>query len=228
MEGRDASQDPEDEGRPIGEDPAASAPELLDGEPDAGGTNDLLGRVRRDEGDAVALLYERYQERVLLLARSVMGALLMRHMAPEDLRNQVLERVRPHLGQVRDSEHFRRLLYQHARWVAASEARKLQARKAEMHLSLEDEGAPAPADGGTTPSRRLQRAELQLRVADCMHALKESHRLVLQLKFFDGLSIAEAATELGRTPDATSMLLIRAQKSLRECLLRHGVEPTGA
>ena len=205
-----------------------NAVDLLGSEPDAGGTEDLLGRARRGDGAAVDQLCERYMERVLLLARSVMGPWLMRHMDPEDLRTQVLERVRPNLPRVADAAHFRRLLYQHARWAAASEARRLRARLADQHGSLQEEDTPEPADGGTTPSRRLRRDELQRQVADCMHALKDSHRLVLQLRFFDGLSIGEAATELRRTPDATSVLLLRAQKSLRDCLSRHGVDSAGA
>ncbi len=205
-----------------------STKDFLGSEPEAGGTEDFLERVSRGDDSAIEQLYERYMERVLLLVRSVMGPRLMRHLDPEDLRTQVLERVRPYLPYVNDAQHFRRLLCQHARWVAASEARKLEARLGNQHVSLQEEGAPQPVDDGTSPSRRLGRDELRRQMADCMHALKDSHRLVLQLRFFDGLSIGEAACELGRTPDATSMLLLRAQKSLRECLLRHGVDPHGA
>jgi hypothetical protein len=95
-----AGQDPE---RQAADQPdtALTADDLLGGGSDTGGTEDLLGRVRRGDGSAVDHPCERY-----------------------------MERVQPNLSQVADAAYFRWLLYQHACWAIANEARRLQARLA--------------------------------------------------------------------------------------------------
>ena len=66
--------------------------------------------------------------------------------------------------------------------------------------------APAPA-----PVSELDEA---------LAALSDDHRLVLTLCDLQGLTDAEAAKVLGRTPSATKSLHARARRALRDALTR--------
>jgi RNA polymerase sigma-70 factor, ECF subfamily len=55
----------------------------------------------------------------------------------------------------------------------------------------------------------------QLRATDVLAALGPHHRLALTLRYVDGLPVAEVAELLGRTPNATEALLVRARAAFR-------------
>jgi len=67
-----------------------------------------------------------------------------------------------------------------------------------------------------TPSRALRRAERLDRLREALRELSQDHRRVIELVRLEGRPVKEAARELGRSPNATSMLLLRALLSLRE------------
>jgi RNA polymerase sigma-70 factor (ECF subfamily) len=55
----------------------------------------------------------------------------------------------------------------------------------------------------------------QLRASEVLTALGPHHRLALTLRYVDGLPVAEVADLLGRTPNATEALLVRARRAFR-------------
>ena len=59
----------------------------------------------------------------------------------------------------------------------------------------------------------------QMRANDVLAALGPHHRLALTLRYVDGLPVAEVAELLGRTPDATESLLVRARAAYRRVYL---------
>ena len=69
--------------------------------------------------------------------------------------------------------------------------------------------ASEPADG---PADRELLARLQLEGA--LAGLRTEHRIVLQLKYVDGLTVDALAAEIGRSPKATESLLTRARVAL--------------
>jgi len=59
----------------------------------------------------------------------------------------------------------------------------------------------------------------QLRATDVLAALGPHHRLALTLRYVDGLPVADVAELLGRTPNATEALLVRARAAFRRVYL---------
>ncbi len=62
----------------------------------------------------------------------------------------------------------------------------------------------------------------QLRAGEVLAALGPHHRLALTLRYVDGLPVAEVADLLGRTPNATDALLVRARAAYRRVYLEGG------
>lgn len=77
------------------------------------------------------------------------------------------------------------------------------------------------ADSGT-PSRAARQDEAVGAMLRCMGALSETHRQVIQLRFLDGLPVAEVAKRLGKTEPAVIALSKRALESLRLAMDRLG------
>jgi RNA polymerase sigma-70 factor, ECF subfamily len=75
----------------------------------------------------------------------------------------------------------------------------------------------------TSPSERTVRGEELLRLADALARLPEDQRRVVELHYLRGLTVADVATEIGRTRPAAVGLLFRGLKRLRE-LLRESEE----
>lgn len=70
----------------------------------------------------------------------------------------------------------------------------------------------------TSPSERVVRGEELLRLAGALAGLPEDQRRVVELHYLKGLSVAEAAEQLGRTRPAAVGLLFRGLKKLRVLL----------
>lgn len=64
-----------------------------------------------------------------------------------------------------------------------------------------------PLDDGSTTAA-------EARLDEALHALSPDHRLVLILRYVDDLSVADVATELGRSVRATESILVRARAAL--------------
>jgi RNA polymerase sigma-70 factor (ECF subfamily) len=62
----------------------------------------------------------------------------------------------------------------------------------------------------------------QVRATEVLAALGPHHRLALTLRYVDGLPVAEVAELLGRTPNATEALLVRARKAYRRIYTEGG------
>jgi len=74
-------------------------------------------------------------------------------------------------------------------------------------------GAIGPI-GTTTPSVIMCKREALDRLENALDQLKPEHKEVIVLKRIEGLSYAEIAERLGRSPEAVGMLLSRAMTAL--------------
>jgi RNA polymerase sigma-70 factor (ECF subfamily) len=52
----------------------------------------------------------------------------------------------------------------------------------------------------------------------CLATLDASHRQLLERRYHDGVAVQELAGELGKTPNAVSMILIRLKTALQRCM----------
>ena len=68
---------------------------------------------------------------------------------------------------------------------------------------------------GTNPSQALRRNERFERLKRALKALPPDHAQVIFLARIQGLPVKEVARRMERTPEATSMLLLRALMKLK-------------
>ncbi len=69
-----------------------------------------------------------------------------------------------------------------------------------------------------TPSRCAASAEAERAVRDALAMLPEAYRMAVELVYIEGRSVAEAASEMGRTPRAVHNLCYKAKAHLRDLL----------
>ena len=69
-----------------------------------------------------------------------------------------------------------------------------------------------------TPSRSVARREMVADLHVAMRALSEDHQQVLRLRFLEGLSVADTATQMARSDGAVVMLCKRALRQLGETI----------
>jgi RNA polymerase sigma-70 factor (ECF subfamily) len=77
------------------------------------------------------------------------------------------------------------------------------------------------ADSGT-PSRVARREEALSAMLGCIDELSDSHRQVIELRYLEGLSVAEVARRLDKSEAAVVALAKRALSALRESMDRRG------
>src|SRR5262249_13136767 len=82
---------------------------------------------------------------------------------------------------------------------------------------------PAPSDPTeigieSSPSQRLMRQERLLKLAEALDRLPEDQRTALELRYLQGLSVAEVCRRMGRGTPSVANLLYRGLKALRERL----------
>jgi RNA polymerase sigma-70 factor (ECF subfamily) len=119
--------------------------------------------------------------------------------------------------------------------LAALHRRHVQARRRSVtreaaRMDLPDGSAFELADRlfarQSSPSARLQRQELQVRVRSALAALREADREVLVLRHLEGLPAKEIAAVLGTSEGAVHTRHVRALQRLR-ALLGPDVEMSG-
>src|SRR5262245_36658207 len=115
--------------------------------------------------------------------------------------------------------------------VLAAAARQFETRardlKRERSLEAELERSSSRLEGllaadQTSPSQRAVRGEELLRLAAALGGLPEDQRRVVELHYLKGLTMSEAAEQMGRTRPAVVGLLFRGLKKLRELLREPG------
>lgn len=106
--------------------------------------------------------------------------------------------------------------------VDAARAGKRGARAREVPLDaggVSDDASASDARGlaqsGPTPSRAMRRGERRDRLDAALRELSPEHRQVIEWVRLEGMSVSDAARKLGRSPNATSMLLLRALLQLK-------------
>jgi RNA polymerase sigma-70 factor (ECF subfamily) len=79
-----------------------------------------------------------------------------------------------------------------------------------------------------TPSRVVRREEALSTLLASLSDLSEAHRMVIRLRFLEGLNVAEVAARLGKSEAAVIALTKRALEALRRTMdgrgeFTHGV-----
>jgi len=178
----------------------------------------LVERAAAGDGPAFAELYR-------LTADAVFRFVLFRvrdEAAAEDVTQEVYIRAHRGLGSLRDPDRFRSWLMRIAHNCAIDHVTRREARE-ETPLppdALAWRNAVADEVGATFDPEKHAEHVLNLQsVLDACAHLTELQRQVVALRFVGGLSVAETAAIMGRSPNAIHNLQHHALAGLRRLLL---------
>lgn len=76
----------------------------------------------------------------------------------------------------------------------------------------------------TSPSLAARRHEMAIKIRDCLEQLSEPDREILSLRHFEQLTNRETAEELNVSPNAASVMYMRALKKFRVILERENLD----
>lgn len=186
---------------------------------------DLVARAQAGEVDAFRQLVERYQQRVFILALSVMG----NHEDARDVIQEAFLKAYKKLSSFRGQSSFYTWLYRIVFNLAIDEKRK-RYRTLEMSVG-ETSSLDASAYGnedksvGTSlispssnPEHEFHRAELRQHLQQGIQSLSPDHRAVILLREVDGLSYDEISKVVGCNKGTVMSRLHHARKRLQKYL----------
>jgi RNA polymerase sigma-70 factor (ECF subfamily) len=170
---------------------------------------------------------DRYRAYLDLLARARLPARLRQQLGASDIVQQTLLQAHRKREQFRghsDAE-FRawlrtilaRLLADAARRCGSDHAGRAQS----LERALEESSVRLErwlATDDSSPSQKVLWEERMLELAEALARLPEDQRTALELRYLEGLSVAETCSRMGRGTSSVANLLYRGLKTLRERL----------
>jgi RNA polymerase sigma-70 factor, ECF subfamily len=169
---------------------------------------DLVTRAKDGDGEAFARLYDRYVDQVY-------GFVYRRVRSPElaeDLTSDVFLRA------LRSLDRFTWQGVDIGAWLMTIARNRVTDHFKSARARLEQPTDEIRDGGDTTRPEDPERLALDRDVAQAlalaMSELAEDHREVLELRFVQGLSVAESAAAMDRTDGAIKALQYRALKAL--------------
>jgi len=128
----------------------------------------------------------------------------------EDMVQEAFLRVLDAADRYRPTASFRTYLYRVLTRLCIDHKRK---RRPIPTDRLPDVPTPGPTQAG-----RIERAETESAIREALEALPPKYRMVIVLRYFEGMSGQEMAQILKTTPKAVERLLARARKRLEPLL----------
>jgi RNA polymerase sigma-70 factor, ECF subfamily len=190
-------------------------------------TYGLVERIRQGDRDAFTPLFERYRPRVAAWVRYRMGPQLRAFLEIEDVLQETFARAYREFDRFsyRAPGSFLRWLLTIAGHVLSDTARyQGREKRAGEQVPLRSESHPSGIEvaDSVTPSRLLAGREKLERLFALLDELPPQYREVILLARVEGLSTQEVSERLGRSREATALLLHRALKHLRAALAAGG------
>jgi len=181
----------------------------------------LIERIKDGDQEAFTALFVKYRARLAVLIHYRLGTELGRSYEIDDILQETFFKAFRDFEQFtyQSPGSFMRWLARIADHVLADLARSQgrQKRHAAEMLRFRSESNPSgpePVDS-RTPSRVLAEEEGVRALLDKLNSLPEDYRQAILLMKVEGLSTSEAAARLGKSNQATALLLCRALKRFR-------------
>jgi RNA polymerase sigma-70 factor (ECF subfamily) len=172
---------------------------------------------------------EEYRDYLCLLARQRLDPRLRGKLDASDVVQETLLKAHQALGQFRGRSDA-----ELAAWLRQILARNLTdavralgagvrdvGREKDLQARLDESSARLEAwlaADQSSPSEHVARQERLLRLAHALAQLPDDQRLAVELKHLHGLSVEQAAAEMGKSKAAVVGLLFRGVKKLRQLL----------
>jgi len=185
-------------------------------------TNAMIAAAKRGDREAFTGLVKRYEGAISTHIRRHAGRRVQGKVSAEDMVQDVFLRAFRGMEKFQGGDEKSLLAWLHT----ISEHVILEhARKMHREVSLDERRPAGSGRSGEiemalaaktdSPFQRLRREERFERLKGVLRSLKPDHAKVIWLARVQGLSIGEVARRMDRTPEATSMLLLRALKKLK-------------
>jgi RNA polymerase sigma-70 factor, ECF subfamily len=176
---------------------------------------DVIEACQRGDADAFRALFEAYKDRVYSIALRYSG----NPAAAMDIAQDTFLKLLSRIGDYRSEASFDSWLYR----LVVNSCIDDQRRGRRMTPFLDGllEAVCAPAE---SVLHKLMRVETEQRVQDVVARLAPEHRMVIVLRYTEGLAYEEIAKILGCSPGTVASRLNRAHKILERRLshLRKG------
>ena len=66
--------------------------------------------------------------------------------------------------------------------------------------------------------------ERQQALASCLQALPHNHQNIIKKRYFQGLSVKDLSTEIGKTANSIAVILFRSRLALMECIQKKTIK----
>lgn len=169
----------------------------------------LAYAAQSGDREAFFTLYERYLQRVTNRVRSKVPA-----QDVEDVTQDVFVALVRSLDRYEQRSRFNTWVYTIVNRQIADYYRRRQRKEAPEEPVDLDSVAESAALPGQDDTRKIDRAQMQ----QALNRLPEHYRDIILLRFADGLSFHEIATERAQTLEAVKSLHRRALQALREIM----------
>lgn len=199
-------------------------------------TQILINQARKGDEAAAQRLLVLYHPRLRARLQRQMDHVMRSKIEPEDILQQVYLEAFRALGQFsyqgRDS--FLRWLYAILDRKLIDEHRAMRAERRDVRREVKPSAGGANQttyvdlmarimSSGMTPSRVVRKSEAVGVIDRCLAALPEHYREVIQMRFIEGLPVADVAKQLDRSIGSIHMICHRALRQLREEAEKLGV-----
>jgi RNA polymerase sigma-70 factor (ECF subfamily) len=168
-----------------------------------------IQKARDGDRGAFEELFVSYRPRIKALVESRLGTHLRQAVDVEDLLQETFLRAFESISRFRwqnEGSFFR--------WLSGIAVNMIRKEaSARRHSTLFEDGQVATS--GASPSKILRREERFDRLDRALNALSPEHRQVILLARVKGLPVGEIARRMNRSPNAVSLLLLRATRKLR-------------
>jgi RNA polymerase sigma-70 factor, ECF subfamily len=170
---------------------------------------DVIEACRRGDLDAFRELFETYKDRVYSIALRYSG----NPAAAMDIAQDTFVKLLARIGDYRAEASFESWLYRLVVNSCIDDQRR--GRRLTPFLDGLMDAVCAPAE---SVLHKLMRAETEQRVQEVVARLAPEHRIVIVLRYTEGLSYEEIASILGCSPGTVASRLNRAHKILERRL----------
>jgi RNA polymerase sigma-70 factor (ECF subfamily) len=179
---------------------------------------ELVERCQRGELEAYEILVGRYRQRVYALAYGM----LRNEQDAIDLSQETFVKGWQAIGGFKKNASFYTWLYRIATNLCIDQTRKRDRRPTVPFEETNDPEADAnveiPPSNQPLPTEELRRKELREQIDTALAELSPEHRVVIQLREFDGLDYSEIAKATGCSLGTVMSRLHYARKHMQKLL----------